>query len=830
MALVPKIDPNKIFASNAPTQDKPAAFDNYEKGMDETRKNLGRPTIKQANYLHQTADQKILWIHQNGAGLPYDASIEYAENAVTLKDGELKQLVGGAWVEVKTKALPATAITTASAQNQQQINDFGGAKWYAKVGGYEPGATVKLDNGDTVQSTEAANTVNPNVDMAGWVKIGNLIIVNTVSELVAKNLKNGDVVKTLGYNSLSDNGGAFYVISSTATDYSIPLSNDLHAVFNDDFDIRKFGVISNPTLDQSTALLRMRNYADSRVYEIDFLNFEIMTPKLSAGIKNRPFITGLWFEYAHHYKNLKMLNDKVNRLNFGDCQLIFCPTKDAAQLQNVVYENVTLDPWVSNHQAFTDGYIGFYDGCCHAIFIHPKNDWGALKPYLNKKKTSNYNFEFKNIKFLSSAYSYNITQAGVRANTVKCENISGDCIVGINLDTCNLFAENVVMNVRTDLKEAGRLMVDTVIHYEPENGSSIDAGIIYDYEYIQLKNCQATKYPNMAGQLFWMSPVAVVNIGKIYFENCSGVAEICGGTVGVSNCEMVEAKDCTKDFWLVTYGRSASSTTHFNKIKLKNCSNVRMSANTQFTNSIINVNIDEYLIEDTKIVSGFGYYESSTGKIGKLVIRNCEFLSSTQVGKFNWLSCDELLLDNIKVAEINTNSIFRFLNCPKVIVRDSDFVQAMSMQFRYLEVDAPTELTYDNVDFYTSAYSFAELSGKVNFRNCNFRVAVPATSINSAPGTNGTKLLEKNYYGNISASLFTTQHALSAISIPANGKIYNTYAINSISKSFDAYLLTANNDVFITHTKSGSNLIVCFENRTSSLMTLTNTLVIQQFN
>ena len=98
MALVPKIDPNKIFASNAPSQDKPAAFDNYEKGMDETRKNLGRPTIPQLNYLHQTADQKILWIHQNGGSLPYDPLIEYAANAVTLKDGELQKKQGAGWV------------------------------------------------------------------------------------------------------------------------------------------------------------------------------------------------------------------------------------------------------------------------------------------------------------------------------------------------------------------------------------------------------------------------------------------------------------------------------------------------------------------------------------------------------------------------------------------------------------------------------------------------------------------------------------------------------------------------------------------------------------
>ena len=66
------------------------------------------------------------------------------------------------------KGWDASFVTTASDQNQQQINDFGGAKWHAKVGGYKLGATVKLDNGDTVKSTSPTNTANPNVDMTGW--------------------------------------------------------------------------------------------------------------------------------------------------------------------------------------------------------------------------------------------------------------------------------------------------------------------------------------------------------------------------------------------------------------------------------------------------------------------------------------------------------------------------------------------------------------------------------------------------------------------------------------------------------------------------------------
>ena len=245
MALVPKIDPNKIFASNAPSQDKPAAFDNYEKGMDETRKNLGRPTIPQLNYLHQTADQKILWIHQNGGGLPYDASIEYAEKSVTLKDGELKQLVGGAWVEVKTKALPATAITTASSQNQQQINDFGGAKWYAKVGGYELGATVKLDNGDTAQSTAPSNTVNPNLDMTGWVK------TNDTSQIFDgdKNQKSINAETLKKTYSLKDAGGIGGGANDTAALTSAALTKK-YVLLNTDNSL-----IRQAILNQKVALI-----------------------------------------------------------------------------------------------------------------------------------------------------------------------------------------------------------------------------------------------------------------------------------------------------------------------------------------------------------------------------------------------------------------------------------------------------------------------------------------------------------------------------------------------------------------------------------------------
>lgn len=64
--------------------------------------------------------------------------------------------------------LKASKIESDGGQTQQVINDFGGAKWYSKSGGYALGSTVKLANGDIVKSTIPNNTNDPNINMIGW--------------------------------------------------------------------------------------------------------------------------------------------------------------------------------------------------------------------------------------------------------------------------------------------------------------------------------------------------------------------------------------------------------------------------------------------------------------------------------------------------------------------------------------------------------------------------------------------------------------------------------------------------------------------------------------
>jgi len=211
----PYIDPNLIFAENAPVQDKPAAFENYDKGWDESRKNDGRPRIPQMNYLQQQADLKNRYIHENGAALPYKEGISYEENAVVVKDGVLQQLNDGVWKSVISDGLsntiqtfntpesgvdPVTGVADGSYYNVRSTEDDKFLVEYQNIGGvptpsgkaypssdyvqtiaestplpfvlgesYNTNRRVQLNNGDIVKSTIEGNTNNPNLDMTGWV-------------------------------------------------------------------------------------------------------------------------------------------------------------------------------------------------------------------------------------------------------------------------------------------------------------------------------------------------------------------------------------------------------------------------------------------------------------------------------------------------------------------------------------------------------------------------------------------------------------------------------------------------------------------------------------
>lgn len=128
----PYIDPQIVFASDAPAQDKPPVFNNYVKGMDETRSNDGRPTIKQFNFLQQQNDLKLLYIHERGACLPFVEGFPYENNAIVFKDGLIQQKSGASWIIPFMRASQNLAELTDVAQARTKLDVYSKSDVLAK--------------------------------------------------------------------------------------------------------------------------------------------------------------------------------------------------------------------------------------------------------------------------------------------------------------------------------------------------------------------------------------------------------------------------------------------------------------------------------------------------------------------------------------------------------------------------------------------------------------------------------------------------------------------------------------------------------------------------
>lgn len=90
--------------------------------------------------------------------------------------------------------VPALAVSDASGVTQQDINDLTGAPYRVKVGGYNIGERVVLEGGDIVKSIIEGNTVDPNVNMAGWV-LETTGTVKTINDLsLISNPKNKQII------------------------------------------------------------------------------------------------------------------------------------------------------------------------------------------------------------------------------------------------------------------------------------------------------------------------------------------------------------------------------------------------------------------------------------------------------------------------------------------------------------------------------------------------------------------------------------------------------------------------------------------------------------
>lgn len=475
---------------------------------------------------------------------------------------------------------------------------------------------VRLATGEVVISTVHGNTVNPNEDMTGWLLDGGMFVIKTMSELVGKNLKDGDIVRTIGYYDIFDEGGAVYLISSLSTDYSIPLSNGLHAIFKDSFDIRKFGIRNSKTLDQSVEIKRMVAYADSRFYEIDFLGFSIMNPEIYYFTTSRgSVVKGLGFHNLHKLKNLHISNNKTKTLVQGTSCLMYLPKEKQSGLLEL--DNVTFDPYNSDYELNYTTPAGEYDGMMLGFIALPHPDWADFD-YAEKL---DIDIKFKNIKFDSPAVSYNISTAGLFVNTVDADTASGQYLGLYLFSLANkVKCENINGILRDDIPLGTRVLVKNMIHDEAELG--VSAPVLDGYE---IKDCHSVKFSdNTPATTFKHHSVGNPVFNKVLFEKCTGIIELYSLPDKTTKFKIVEFSGCRENFYTtlntnideLVFRDSESEAVLFDNLsthKVKKISGYSSTINNlsaPWSGTVLNT-VDKIYLQDSEISSEFGLYSNN---------------------------------------------------------------------------------------------------------------------------------------------------------------------------------------------------------------------------
>ncbi|MEQ1173662.1 hypothetical protein ABLU22_01345 [Acinetobacter lwoffii] len=647
----------------------------------------------------------------------------------------------------------------------------------------------------------------------------------TVAAMVAdESLTDGKVVATKGYHNIFDDGGAIYLISSTATDYSIPLANGLHAVFRDTFDIRKFGIISSSTVRQDANLIRMRNYVDSREYVIDFLGFDIVTPDSNAGISGRESVAnGLWFDHPHHYKNLNIYNDKSERLETGKCCLIFCPTKNPDQMTTVIFENINLDPWNDNYQPLTENYLGAYDGMRHGIFIHPKGGSKSIPKSNDEYRCLNFIFKFISVNFLSPAYSYNITQAGVRARAVYVDRLIGDAFLGINLDTYDYFAKNTSGFIRNDLLESGRAMVNSYHHFEPEltGQGEFNRGVI------SLDNCHSrykTSTVTSAGQTLWVSDKVKTTTQKVTISHSSGVFEFQNAASVYGHVEILGCRE----FMGIPTWVAFNNTAAVEKLVVSNTDFGRLRSNTGFFH-IVNKgsSIGDVLFDNCNFPYGRVWHleysptqlpNSSTGKI---TLRNCTAPSFYSTGLLVAPYDCDIVIDGGDYPA--GTLVYRGTDIKSLTLKGGvKFAGAAHVSMRYSDPSKDSPLTFEGV--IVGGNLRIETSGKTVVNDITFNASgvlnITQPVYNLGVWSAGTGV-NTDYIGNVFGESYIKNLAINT-TVPANSAVKVVTSVDKYCK--DVVFNLTSVDIIKSVSISGTTATISLFNPTASPIVVNETV------
>lgn len=318
----------------------------------------------------------------------------------------------------------------------------------------------KLD--EMVESGELQEIITQYLQIAG------VLAFNTVSDMKAsENLLDGTFVKTYGFNTLNDGGGAFYKVreieNTDVVDESIIISlNDVNLIAElcifGDANLKQFGAVESNSTDVSNLIVKAITYAYNKNISSLKLNgsYYVDSVPTVSGVSNVKVCDGT---LTSHITN-SLLDDNFNYLKFSNCE-------------NVIVENVKfieLNPSTRTRTLRKGGLL--FDNCTNCIcqICYFENTMNGPMLY-NSKGCSIINnivkVTYQSNDFAESAIlNYASSNSIITGNKIYGEFYDGVLSIFGSGSTDVVVSDNILNNI-----------IDDVVPTHLSQGITVDSGV-----------------------------------------------------------------------------------------------------------------------------------------------------------------------------------------------------------------------------------------------------------------------------------------------------------------------------------------------------------------
>lgn len=254
---------------------------------------------------------------------------------------------------------------------KRQIDAFGGVDYFRPTlaGGYLPNARVMLNNGEIVQNVTNGNLTNdPNVDMTGWVNIGNTGEVESIAELIAiTSPKNGGRVFVKSYHSgIGKGGGAFIYDSSRAleNDGGVCLNGWVRQLENNVLNPFMFGAYGDFIPKAQEVIERQSGHNDAVAFQkmYNMNKYTVFTNISKLPPANKAEYTFEWANQMFYIEDTL----PVRSYQFTDCnggKIFFNPIGPKDLFTTPRQEMIDAYTQNTGWNTQTISFVTFKDGC-----------------------------------------------------------------------------------------------------------------------------------------------------------------------------------------------------------------------------------------------------------------------------------------------------------------------------------------------------------------------------------------------------------------------------------------------------------------------------------